>query len=55
MENAGKNFFGLKGAPYMTYLDTQPETWYVQVDCYFFTEDLRQFSFGKIGVFKGSL
>ena len=29
-----------------------PETWYVQVDCYFFTEDLRQFSFGRIGVLK---
>ena len=30
----------------------KPETWYVQVDCYFFTEDLRQFSFGRIGVLK---
>ena len=28
------------------------ETWYVQVDCYFFTEDLRQFSFGRIGILK---
>ena len=28
------------------------ETWYVHVDGYFFTEDLRQFSFGRIGVLK---
>ena len=29
-----------------------PETWYVHLDGYFFTEDLRQFSFGRIGILK---